>query len=66
VISLPGERMMQLFEENHELAYYMMRGVSMQYKRYMDVRAHMIMKTLDENPEFKEDIHDIENLTLVI
>lgn len=66
VISLSGRRMMQLFEENHELAYYMMRGVSTQYKRYMDTRAHMIMKTLDEHPEFKDDIHDIENLTLVI
>jgi len=66
VITLSGERMQQLFKENHELAYYMMLGVAKQYKRKMDTRAQMIMKTLNENPELKEDINDIENLTLVI
>jgi CRP/FNR family cyclic AMP-dependent transcriptional regulator len=65
VISLSGARMIQLFEENHELAYNMMRGVSKQYKRHMDGRTRMIMKTLDENPDLKEDIKDIETLTLV-
>ena len=58
--------MKQLFKENHELAYYMMLGVAKQYKKYLDTRAQMIMKTLDEHPEFKEEINDIENLTLVI
>ncbi|MBU2454002.1 MAG: cyclic nucleotide-binding domain-containing protein, partial [Proteobacteria bacterium] len=66
VITLSGKRMIQLFETNHELAYYMMLGVARQYKRHMDLRAQMIIKTLDENPELKEDINDIENLTLVI
>lgn len=66
VISLSGARMMELFEDNHELAYYMMMGVSKQYKRRMDLRTQMIIKTLDENPELKEDIKDIDNLTLVI
>jgi CRP/FNR family transcriptional regulator, cyclic AMP receptor protein len=66
VITLSGKRMIQLFETNHELAYYMMLGVSTQYKKFMDIRAQMIMKTLDEHPEFKESIHDIENLALVI
>jgi hypothetical protein len=32
----------------------------------MDIRARMIMKTLDENPELKKDILDIEDLTHVI
>ena len=66
VITLSGERMKQLFEENHELAYHMMLGVAKQYKKHLDTRALMIMKTLDEHPELKEDINDIENLTLVI
>ncbi len=66
VITLSGGRMKQLFKENHELAYYMMLGVAKQYKKYLDTRAQMIMKTLDEHPEFKEEINDIENLTLVI
>lgn len=65
-ISLSGERMMELFNENHELAYYMLLGVARQYKKRMDIRAKMIMKTLDENPELRDDIHDIENLALVI
>ncbi len=65
-ISLSGERMMELFKENHELAYYMMQGIARQYKKNMDNRAKMIMKTLDENPELRDDIHDIENLALVI
>ncbi|MBT3388234.1 MAG: cyclic nucleotide-binding domain-containing protein [Desulfobacula sp.] len=65
-ITLSGTRMQQLFKENHELAYLMMLGVAKQYKRKMDTRAQMIMKTLNENPELKEDINDIENLTLVI
>jgi signal-transduction protein with cAMP-binding, CBS, and nucleotidyltransferase domain len=54
VITLSGQRMIQLFEENHELAYYMMLDVSKQYKRYMDIRAQMILKTLDKNREYKE------------
>jgi len=66
VITLSGERMKQLFKENHELAYHMMFGIAKQYKKYLDTRALMIMKTLDETPELKKDIKDIENLTLVI
>jgi len=65
-ITLSGKRMRQLFKENHELAFHMMFGVAKQYKRHLDMRAQMIMKTLDKNPELKEDIKDIENLTLVI
>ncbi len=66
VITLSGKSMIPLFKENHELAYHMMFGVAKQYKKHLDTRAQMIMKTLDEHPEFKEDINDIENLTLVI
>ncbi len=58
VITLSGERMLELFEKNHELAYYMMLDVSNQYKRYMDKRSQMILKTLQQNPDVEEDIYD--------
>ena len=44
----------------------MMFGVAQQYKRHLDTRAQMIIKTLDKNPELKKDVEDLENLTLVI
>ena len=66
VITLSGERMKQLFRKNHELAFHMMLGVAKQYKKRLDTRAQMIIKTLDKNPGLKKDIKDIENLTLVI
>ncbi len=65
-ITLSGKRIRELFKENHELAYYMLLGAARQYKNKMDIRARMIMKALDENPELKKDIHDIEDLTHVI
>ena len=63
IITLPGVRMQQLFEENHELGFHMMAGVARQYKLTMDIRARMIMKTLALHPEMKASIHDIEKLT---
>ena len=63
VITLEGRRMQALFKTNHELAYHMMAGVSRQYKKTMDTRARMIMKTLDQNPDLKDSISDIEKLT---
>ncbi|MBC8439925.1 MAG: cyclic nucleotide-binding domain-containing protein [Deltaproteobacteria bacterium] len=66
IITLSGIRMQMLFKQNHELAYRMMFGVARQYKKHLDTRAQMIMKTLDENPELKDRIKDIENLTLMI
>ncbi|MFU8768319.1 MAG: Crp/Fnr family transcriptional regulator [Desulfotignum sp.] len=62
-IILSGSRMQALFEENHELAFHMMAGVARQYKKTMDSRARMIMKTLALHPEMKDCIHDIEKLT---
>lgn len=58
VITLSGKRMLQLFEENHELAYYIMMDVSLKYKRYMDYRTQMIMKTLEDNSALDEEIYD--------
>jgi CRP/FNR family cyclic AMP-dependent transcriptional regulator len=66
VITLSGQRMAVLVETNDELAYYVMSGIARQYKQNMDLRAQMIMKTLDEYPAVKDDINDIENLTLTI
>ena len=62
MITLSGERMLQSFEENHELAYHMMSGAAKQYKRRMGFRAQMVMKTLDKNPELKEEIKDIKSI----
>ncbi|MCP3873946.1 MAG: cyclic nucleotide-binding domain-containing protein [Desulfobacteraceae bacterium] len=66
VITLSSQCLNQLCDQNDELAYHMMLGVSKQYKRRLDERAQMIMKVLDEHPELKDDIKDIENLTLTI
>ncbi|MBU0969842.1 MAG: cyclic nucleotide-binding domain-containing protein [Proteobacteria bacterium] len=63
VITLYGPRMIELFETHPELAYYMMVGVAGQYKKTMDVRARMIIKTLDMHPELNHRIDDIEQLT---
>lgn len=63
VITLSGQRMIELFEQNHELAYYMMSDVSKQYKRYMDIRADMILKTLGEKRIIREKIYDVETLS---
>ncbi len=65
VITLYGPRMLELFESNKELAYYLMTGVAGQYKRTMDKRARMIMKTLEERPDLKVGIQDISKLTPV-
>ncbi|MBC2705182.1 Crp/Fnr family transcriptional regulator [Desulfobacula sp.] len=62
MITLSGERMLQLFEENHELAYHVMSGAAKQYKRRMGFRAQMITKTLGKNPELKEEIKDIKSI----
>ncbi len=62
-ITLSGARMQALFEQNHELGYYMMAGVARQYKQTMDSRARMIIKTLALHPEMKASIHDIDKLT---
>ncbi|MFA5903182.1 MAG: Crp/Fnr family transcriptional regulator [Desulfobacula sp.] len=64
-ITISGQRIRELFKDNHELAFYMLQGAARQYKRKMDVRAKMIIRTLDENPDLKDAIHDIENLTPV-
>ncbi|MDD9305178.1 MAG: cyclic nucleotide-binding domain-containing protein [Desulfobacter sp.] len=65
VVTLYGPRLLELFKENQELAYHLMIGVAGQYKRTMDKRAQMIIKTLEENPDLKQGIQDIEQLTPV-
>jgi len=65
VVTIYGPRLLELFAKNQELAYYVMTGVAGQYKRTMDKRAQMIMKTLEENPDLKQGIQDIQKLTPV-
>jgi signal-transduction protein with cAMP-binding, CBS, and nucleotidyltransferase domain len=58
IITVSGERMIQLFEENDELGYYIMMDVSKRYKRFMDHRARMILKTLSDDLDMKEDVYE--------
>ena len=63
VITLSSKKMTQLFEKHHELGYQVMLRLAQHYKIKLDNRTNMIMKTLDNNPEFKHKIDDIESLT---
>jgi CRP/FNR family cyclic AMP-dependent transcriptional regulator len=63
IITLHSKTMTDLFNENHALGYQVMLRLALRYKRIMESRASMIMKTLDNNPEFKHKIADIETLT---
>lgn len=65
IITLSGKALQGRFDENKELAYYLMAGVAGQYKRTMDRRARMILRTLEEHPELKHRIRDIDELTPV-
>ncbi len=63
IITLSARKMTELFNENNDLGYQVMLRLALRYKRIMENRANMIMKTLDNNPEFKHKIADIETLT---
>ncbi len=63
VITLHGPGLTNLFKTNQELGYHFMAGVAGQYKRTMEKRARMIMKTLEERPDLKTGINDINQLT---
>jgi CRP/FNR family transcriptional regulator, cyclic AMP receptor protein len=63
VIMLSSKTMTQLFEKHQELGYQIMRRLAKHYKKTLDKRTNMIMKTLDSNPELKDKIDDIESLT---
>ena len=62
VITLPGARMLEVFENHPKLGYYVMAGVAGQYKRNMDMRAQMILKTLDLHPDLRQKIQDLDRL----
>ncbi|MFH1156727.1 MAG: cyclic nucleotide-binding domain-containing protein [Pseudomonadota bacterium] len=63
VITLPGIRMIQLFDEHPEMGCQVMLRLALHYKTLMDSRAQMIMRTLDRHPELKGKISDLETLT---
>lgn len=63
VITLSGQKMIELFEQNHELGYYVMKDVSRQYKRHIDIRANMILKTIGKDRELKDEIYNIKYLS---
>ena len=63
VISIYGPRLTELFQTDRELAYHVMTGVAGQYKRTMEERAKMIIRTLEDHPEWKQGVYDISKLT---
>ncbi len=65
VITLSSKKMIELFEKYDELGYQVMHRLALHYKKIMDNRTNMIMKTLDFNPQLKDKIVDIETLTAV-
>lgn len=65
VVTLPGEKMLKLFDDNPELGFHVMRSLAGQYRGLIERRSHMIMKTLDRYPEMKNKIDDLETLTPV-
>ena len=64
-ITIAGDHLASLFEDNHELAFHMMLGIAAQYKHKMDMRAQMIIKAVNENPDLKNSIKNFNDLTLV-
>ncbi len=62
MITLYGPGLIDKFASNPELAYHFMIGMAGQYKRTMDKRAIMIIKTLEERPDLYQDIDDITQL----
>ena len=64
VITLQGSRMLAMFETHPKLGYYVMAGVAGQYKRNLDMRAQMILKTLDLHPGLKQKMQNLEQQNL--
>lgn len=56
IITLNGKELQELFNDNKEIAYYLMAGVAGQYKRTMDRRIRTILKTLEKHPELQHRV----------
>lgn len=56
IITLDGKKLQDLFNDNKEIAYYLMAGVASQYKRTMDRRIRTILKTLEKHPELQHRV----------
>jgi len=56
IITLKGKTLQDLFNDNKEIGYYLMAGVAGQYKRNMDRRLRMILKTLEKHPELQHRV----------
>ena len=56
IITLKGKTLQNLFNDNKEIGYYLMAGVAGQYKRTMDRRLRMILKTLEKHPELQDRV----------
>ncbi len=62
MITLSGRGLVEKFASNPELAYHFMIGMAGQYKRTMDKRAIMLIKTLEERPDLRQDVDDIDDI----
>jgi CRP/FNR family transcriptional regulator, cyclic AMP receptor protein len=59
IITVSGERMRHLFEQNHELAYHVLKSVSKRYKRFMDKQARMVFETYHaQHADAQADIYE--------
>ncbi|NWH05385.1 Crp/Fnr family transcriptional regulator [Desulfobacter latus] len=56
IMTLNGKTLQNLFNDNKEIGYYLMAGVAGQYKRTMDRRLRIILKTLEKHPELQHRI----------
>ena len=63
IITLPGKRMLELFQNNNEFGYEIMLRLGKSYKQKMNNRTKMIMTILDENPELKNQAAELKSLT---
>ncbi len=59
VLVLEAPRMFELFEQNREFAFYMIRGVAKQYQRLMHKRANMTINTIKTNPDLQSGMEEV-------
>ncbi|MCF8106114.1 MAG: cyclic nucleotide-binding domain-containing protein [Desulfohalobiaceae bacterium] len=66
LITLPVDRLAVLFQEDPDLGYQFMLRLARIFQKIMVNRTQMIMKTLDQHPEFQEDLGDLRHLAPVL
>ena len=54
VISVPGQSLLRLLEEDHRMGYLVMEGVVRILKRRLERRTNQFLKTLRQHPDIKK------------